>query len=564
MLRKDIDRQTVPAVPGVYKFLSKGNQILYIGKAKNLKKRLQQYFSPGSVRKQDMVKKSYRVERLPVKTEQEALLLEIQMINTHTPFYNNLIKGDTSYVYIKIPKGPFPEITLTRYRKQDGSTYIGPKVRKRDLRQLLQMTRHIFQRRACTDHVFKQGALCSDYFFGLCRGWCAYNALERHHHDNNKKIWFSQTMSIEESHEEYQQIITVLWHFFRGNHKPLQATLRERIDEAIAKQHFERAVKLRDMHAVVAAITEKQTVAFPDHISGTFVYLENDERCLYRVVIVVREGRLIDVLTGHDQLEDTSELLLKAAIEREFSIQLRSSKFFDTVLLAFDADNVKKRYQTILHDHAVNFLQWYKSSRLEQDRREHLLTLLEQLKETYHFPILPVHMECIDISHLQGEQTVGGLVTMYYGSLQKNLYKRFKIRHAAAHDDYAALKEVLLRRFYRKNPDSYLPEVCILDGGKWQLGVVTTLREESPERREFTKDITFVALGKGKARSRKGKMQGEQEALYRFAPDGTINETPLAYDAADRLLVKLRDEAHRFANSYRKKISSFDYNQSNP
>ncbi len=193
------------------------------------------------------------------------------------------------------------------------------------------------------------------------------------------------------------------------------------------------------------------------------------------------------------------------------------------------------------------------------DEHNHLIhnELLTALQQRYYFRTFPYLIECVDISHLGGDHTVGAVTRMMAGKLDKNAYRRYRITSTDTGDDYRALEEVISRRF-TKEPR---PDIFILDGGVGQLGIINTLDKKNniPRRNEIRQHTTFVALGKGKARSRKGKQAGKQEYISYFTSQGDIDVRPLWYDAADRLLILLRDEAHRFANAYRKKRMQQDF-----
>lgn len=184
----------ISELPGVYIFRDGRKQILYIGKAKNLRKRVGQYFNPKSVWKQDMLNKAENLEFLVCQSEQEALVLESNLIKKHFPPFNRLLKGDNSYVYIKITNHPYPQVLLTRYRADDKATYIGPKNNTQELRKLLQWMRQFLQYRGCKDLQFRQGELCNDYVFGLCKGWCVYAKLGTKDEilalEKAKRLWF--------------------------------------------------------------------------------------------------------------------------------------------------------------------------------------------------------------------------------------------------------------------------------------------------------------------------------------------------------------------------------------
>lgn len=183
--------------PGVYIFRDAKKVILYVGKAKNLRKRLSQYFNPGSVRKQDMLSKADDVEFLVCQSEQEALVLESNLIKKHHPVFNRLLKGDNSYIYIKITNHRFPQIVLTRYRSDDGAVYIGPKNNTQELKKLIQYMRQYLQFRTCKEMQFRQWELCNDYVFGLCKGRCIYAKMEE-----NAKMLNSEKVKMSETKED--------------------------------------------------------------------------------------------------------------------------------------------------------------------------------------------------------------------------------------------------------------------------------------------------------------------------------------------------------------------------
>lgn len=164
--------QNIPTNPGIYVFKDGKDNVLYIGKAKNLQKRVSQYFSPGSLRKQDMLGQAVSLDFHVVSTESEALYLEDNLIKQHQPPFNNLLKADNSYIYIKITNEDFPQIITTRKKYADGASYIGPKHNTQSLKKFLQYMRQVLQYRGCKTSQFKQGKLCSDYYFGICKGRC--------------------------------------------------------------------------------------------------------------------------------------------------------------------------------------------------------------------------------------------------------------------------------------------------------------------------------------------------------------------------------------------------------
>lgn len=181
----------IPMTPWVYVFRDSKKTILYVGKAKQLRKRISQYISPGSVWKQDMLSKAHSLEFFECQSEQEALIFESNMIKQHQPVFNRLLKWDNSYVYIKITNHPFPQLTLTRRRVNDWAIYIGPKNNTQQLKKLIHYLRQYLQFRTCTDRQFRQGVLCNDYVFWLCKWWCVYAQCDNQTKlDQAKRLWF--------------------------------------------------------------------------------------------------------------------------------------------------------------------------------------------------------------------------------------------------------------------------------------------------------------------------------------------------------------------------------------
>lgn len=556
MIRSDIPRTKISNHPGVYLFKTTNNTILYIWKAKQLKKRLQHYFTPSTLRKQDMVAKAGHVELLPVTNEQEALLLETNLIRTHKPIYNNLIKGETSYVYIKIPHEPYPNILLTRYKKNDKATYIGPKVRKRELKNVLQLIRHLLKYRACTPTVFKKGHVCSDYFFDLCAGRCAYHHQKTH--ESNQQAWFKAVWTPSQAQQEYQQIIQSIIAYFKGYTKPLEKTIRHHIDQAIALQNFERAAKLRDMSMTLQEVTEQQSISLESDKTGIYVMIIAQPKRFIRWVISLVQGKISDVITWKENQDDSDLVWLFKTIEREYEHSLTPIQKEDTIRVAHATQSkaFNKKEQKQLGSHLTRFLEGYLHEH-HLDDQEVTAThyLLESLQKKYHLPALPVTIECTDISHFGGDWTSGAISSMQDGRLHKKWYRHYKITTAGKHDDYAALAELLVRRSHAKIP---WPDVFIIDGGVGQLGVVKTLLQQDEDFAQTCRSVTFVSLEKGKARTRAGKQAGSQEVIHLLHENFSVESTPMSYDDADKLLIMLRDEAHRFANRYRKRLMRND------
>lgn len=569
MLNCDISK--IPQNPWVYLFKDRKWAILYIGKAKNLQKRLWQYFSPTSLRKQEMLDKATKVDFLIVKNESEALYLEDNLIKQHQPEYNNLLKADNSYVYIKITKEQFPQIFLTRKKINDGSLYIGPKNDTIQLKKFLQYLRQILKFRGCKATQFKQGKLCSDYYFGLCMWWC--------------------TKKIQHSTSDIQNYDEVIKSFFKWNTKPIEHEIYEQIEAAITHENFEWAAQLRDIYTSLQGFVERQDVVLPEKKDGYLALVKNIWTQFIYTVLVFTQGKLMDVITSKEQQNDIEEDSLHLAIQRNFgsgivkkisktdtqiiwNLQSKSSGIISESSGIFWKNLLKSLLKL-----AENFLESYIISQSLQEESTLINDMFKTLKARYGLKNIPYRIECIDISHLSGWRTSGWLSCLMAWLPYKKWYRRYKI-HSKKSDDYEALQEVVERR--AKNGWE-LPDLLILDGGKGQLNVIRKLCKD-PERKKIVSQKDIISLGKWEARTKSkiwktsdksdkkihlassimhhaSNMESKiiWEKIYYFDSKLNIHSQAMTYDQADKILLKARNEAHRFANSYRKKQMSQEF-----
>lgn len=597
----------IPNNAWVYLFKDKKWTILYIGKAKNLQKRLGQYFSPNSLRKQEMLEKADKVDFLIVKNESEALYLEDNMIKQHQPEYNNLLKADNSYVYIKITKESFPQIFLTRKRNNDNAIYIGPKNDTIQLKKFLQYIRQILKFRGCKSTQFKQWKLCSDYYFWLCAGRCKKELPMTNY---KWKIIKSQVPSPntyeKENIQKYKEILQIITSFFKGNTKPIEKEMYKQIEEAIIHENFEWAAQLRDIYRSIQWFVERQDVVLQEKKDGYLCLIKTiGTQNIYTVLVFIK-GKLMDVITSKEQIDDIETDSLELAIQRTFGAGKVKKQKNETYIISkprklkaslikeevsADADGgfewEPKKLKPLLQL-AENFLDSYIITQSLQEESTMINDMFKTLKDRYNLKKTPYRIECIDISHLSGWRTSGWLSCMLGWLPYKKWYRKYKIQWKGTRavgqggkksksqvpsskllsDDYAALEEVLERRI--KNWWE-LPDLLILDGGKGQIGVVKKLCK-NPERKKIVSQIDIISLGKGEARKRsniwktkvplvKGGNEGGfgdkiTEKIYTLDVNLKIHENPMAYDQADKIFLKARDEAHRFANSYRKKQMS--------
>ena len=561
----------IPSAPWVYLFKDRKEKILYVGKAKNLVKRVSQYFSPWSVWKQDMVAKAYRVDFIEVRNESEALYLEDNLIKTNNPEYNRLLKGDNSYIYLKITKEEFPQLFLTRMRKNDGATYIGPKNNTWDLRKLMHYLRQIYKYRTMKSGEFKQGKLSSDIYFGLDKGWSVIAKYKDDVIARNEaihKTWIVFDKSYEEYKREYKEIVKSIASFFEGNTKEVKNKILADIDEAITKEHFERCINLKNILIQIDQWTEKQHVVLAPQYAGQIIAIHELDNYWVIIMIKIFEGKITDVIREKKPKDEWSLNQMKASLEVDLkeTFIIKEVEQNNTLLYSPSLKTLRKAQRKEINELLEKFLQSYIASTTFDIEENLTQDLLQTLQTRYHLTRFPYRVECVDISHFSGSAISGGLSCMQEWLLYKHGYRHYKIKTLEDtkwnySNDFLSLQEIIVRRFGLKkkilswpNNDVHIdyPDVFILDGGQGQLNILRELCQIFPSLETIMQEkTTFIALGKGKARKESAKSKGETEMIYYFDQQQEIQSIPLLYDTADRLFTKLRDEAHRFANKYR-------------
>ena len=565
----NIDLNKVPENPWVYFFKKNWGKTLYIWKTKNLKKRVSQYFSVSSVWKQDMVAKADKVEFVETQNEQEAIILETNLIKEQHPPYNNLIKWEWSYVYIKITNEDFPQIFLTRFKDNDWATYIGPKSFRHELKHLLQIIKNILMFRTCKKTEFQKWTLCGEYFFNLCKWWCVYSKLNQKNKDKYlsqaKKMWFEEDITYQQAKEQYKKDIKLLKDFFEGKSKPLEDKILQYIQKAIKDERYERAAKLRDAYQNIQKFVEKQTVVVNQNVSGKFYKLKKVWDYFVIVVLNFFQGKLIDIIRKKEKINDLSIEDITIYLNNEFW-EIKEVSKDENQFLWYSASikKIKKEDIKEIDQQMESFIDSFiLSSTFEQ---ENLVNeLLNWIKERYETQWFPHRIEFIDISHLSWWWVSGGLSCMVNGILYKKWYRKFRIKAAKNktkyNNDYEAIKEVITRRFKlnNKNETTELPDMFIIDGWKGQLGVLKELLKENEEFTDIYNKVEFASLGKWETRKKSEKLKWANEALYKFDYNFNILEYNLVWDEIDKILIRLRDEAHRFANKYRQQQMSQEF-----
>lgn len=526
-----------------------------------------------------MLIKAKKIDFLMVKNESEALYLEDNLIKQHQPEYNNLLKADNSYVYIKITKEPFPQIFLTRKKINDKALYIGPKNNTIQLKKFLQYLRQILKFRSCKTTQFNQWKLCSDYYFWLCKWRCKLARIEKNYTTpkwSGEQITRPEGANTPITHQkevtqEYQEIVKVITSFFKRNTKPIEREIHKQIEAAITHENFEWAAQLRDIYNSLQWFVEKQDVVLSDKKDGYLALIKSIWTQYIYTVLVFTQGKLMDIITSKEQQSDIQEDSLELVIQRTFGEWIIKKNKNEIQIISKNFVKLGKKIEKELWKLAENFLDSYIISQSLQEESTIINDMFATLKDRYGLKKIPYKIECMDISHLSGSRTSGWLSCLVGWLPYVKWYRRYKI-HSKKSDDYEALQEVIERRI---NNGWELPDLLILDGGKGQLNVVKKLCKD-PKRKKIVSQIDIISLGKWEARTKSniwkttkgplekgGKQKGGfvedkkiSETIYILNKNLTIHETAIQYDQADKILLKARDEAHRFANSYRKKQMS--------
>lgn len=537
-----------PTQPGVYLMKDKQGEIIYVGKAKNLRQRVKQYFlsgGDGRLMIPYLVAKIDHIDTIVVSSEKEALLLENNLIKQHKPRYNALLKDDKSYIALKIASDhPWPTVKLVRYRgkpEPDG-LYFGPYTSAQAARQTLELLNRLFPLRQCSDReLARRGRPCLLYQMKRCAGPCANKCTQ------------------EEYHHHLERTIK----FLRGQDKEILKDLYEEMNRFSENLEFEKAAQmLKTIHDIEKTI-EIQHVDRPlGHDADAIgIYRHGDEVLLAQLLF--RGGRLVgsrhfdfskiaeddpELLSSfilqhyEDPIEVPVELLLPIVLSDRESIEeiLSSRQSHHKVTLHAPQRGEKK---ALLDMAQANAEALFKSQKNEEALRER--TLLE-MQECLNLSRYPSRIECFDHSHIAGTEPVSSLVAFTDGLKDSKRYRTYRLKMGSKSDDYAAMGEVLMRRYKRAKEEGDLPDLIIVDGGKGQLNVALKIFEEL----NLT-GVDIIGLAKEQGRHDKG-MTAEQI----FLPDQKNpillkKNSPILF-----LLQKIRDEAHRVALTFHRKRRS--------
>ena len=468
--------KVLPSSPGIYKFLDKEGIIIYIGKAKNLKKRVSSYFSKNSnnFKTRTLVKGIQGIEHVVVNSEKDALLLENNLIKSHQPKYNVLLKDDKTYPWIVVTNEPFPRIFSTRKKIKDGSTYYGPYTSVRHMNILLNLINEIYPIRGCKLDLSeskikeKKYSICLDFHIGKCKGPCEQK----------------------QSEEAYQAIITEAKLLLSGKTKSLLDLLKKRMASLAENYEFEEAEKIKKNIESIKKYKAKSIIVSNLKNLDVFTILKK-EKAFYINFMVINEGAVIYAYSNKikNLLDKTSEEICAVQIDllkEKFNSSNRIvlvNEMIDFEHPRYSFEYPKRGEKKQLIDLSLKNVQAYI---LNQRKKEILHTensnetrILETIQKDFKLTALPIHMECFDNSNFQGSFPVSACVVFRNGRPSKKDYRHFNVKTVDGPDDFATMKEVIFRRYKRLlNEKKSLPNLVIVDGGKGQLSAAVSALDE--------------------------------------------------------------------------------------
>ncbi len=521
-----IQLETLPNAPGVYQYFDANDTILYVGKAKNLKKRVSSYFTKthDSGKTRVLVKKIAKIKHIVVDTETDALLLENNLIKKHMPRYNVMLKDDKSYPWICIKKERFPRVFSTRRVFKDGSEYYGPYTSMKTVSTLLELIKGLYPLRTCNYHLSEtkieagKYKVCLEYHLKNCKGACEGLETEQEYHDNVKAI---------------REIL-------KGNFKDSLSQFKMQMKQFAEGMQFEEAQKIKEKIEVLENYQAKSTIVNPK-ISNVDVFsIMSDESYGYVNFLQLSYGSIIrsHTLEIKKKLDETDQELLELAITE---IRQRFHSKSKEIYVPFHVDlgeNIKVTVPKLgdkkhILDLSLRNAKYYRMERFKQDKivdpDRHANRIMAQMKADLKLSIEPRHIECFDNSNIQGTHPVAACVVFKNGKPSKKDYRHFNIKTVEGPDDFASMEEVVYRRYKRLlDEEQPLPQLIIIDGGKGQLSSAL----KSLDALELRGKIAIIGIAK------------RLEEL--FYPNDPI---PLYLDKKSetlKIIQQLRNEAHRF------------------
>ncbi len=546
MAKSDIETylRSLPTKPGIYLFKDSNETVIYVGKASNLRNRVKSYFQQASNfpdKTQQLISKVDKIEFVVTESDVAALILECQQIKKYRPRYNVLLKDDKSFPYIKIDvKNEWPTINITRRRYDDGAKYIGRIPSAASARQTYELIKKLFPLRSCSRVITgKDIRPCLKYHIRRCYGPCI-GAISK---------------------EEYRDIVKQAITFLEGKENYVLRELKRKMNVASENMEFEKAAQIRDQIQAIHDVIESHKIPFNIKGEQDIVALARDYDLACLRMFSVKDGKLINdkqyIMEGTHNEENSQ--IMESFVKQYYSAAVDMPGVIVLQFPVIEPDLITRWLQEKRGAHvelrvpskgtllrlvemvAENARQELAMYQVRQTARPEILTVLSKLKDRLNFPKIPHRIEAYDISNIQGTTAVGSMVVFENASPRPAHYRRFKIKFVQNIDDYAMMREVIQRRFrgYVDSQENWTvaPDLVLVDGGKGQLNAAVKGMDEMG-----VTNIPVISLAK------------ENEDIYL-----TGSTEPIRIDKSSpelHLLQRIRDEAHRFAVTYHRKLRS--------
>lgn len=525
---------SLPESPGVYQYVNKENEIIYVGKAVNLKRRVSSYFNKyqTSNKVRALVKQIADIKYIVVPSEQDALLLENSLIKKHQPRYNILLKDDKTYPWICIKNEPFPRVFYTRRYVHDGSLYYGPYTYLPAMKTVLDLIHNIYGIRTCnnklTEDAIKSGKykVCLDYHIKKCKGCCEGYQTE----------------------EEYRENIKEIKLILKGEMSVFEKYILDEMGKAAEEMRFEDAQKMKEKLYLLSQYKSKNTIVSPILTNIDVFSIEIDDNNAYINFLKVMEGTISQAYTFEYKIqteEEESEILASAIVEMRQKFQSLSREIIVPYPISFELDNVtitvpQKGDKKKLLDLSIKNVKQYRFDRIKQAEKfnpeQRAMKLLTELQKVLGLKEVPHQIECFDNSNISGSDAVAGCVVYKNAKPSKKDYRTYNIKTVEGPDDYGSMQEVVYRRYSRLvNEGEKLPNLIIVDGGVGQMECVREVIED-----KLNLYIPIAGLAKDDKHRTK-------ELLYGFPP---LHVEIQPNHSLFRFLAGIQDEVHRFAISF--------------
>lgn len=527
----------LPEEPGVYQFFDENSTIIYVGKAKRLKRRVASYFNKlhDNAKTNIMVRKISDIRHIVVNSEEDALLLENNLIKKHQPRYNVLLKDDKSFPWICIKKENFPRVFVTRNLVKDGSEYFGPYTSVKMVRTLMDMIRSLYKLRTCNLSLNSEGILngkfkvCLEYHIGNCKAPCEGKVNQ----------------------EEYNDTIQAIRNILKGNIRMVTSHLKEKMTELVVEYKFEEAHIIKEKLELLDKYQSKSTIVNPS-INNIDVYsILEDEESAYVNFLKVVNGAIIQAHTIElkKKIEESKEDLLLLAITE---IRQKIYSTAKEILVPFEIDlpytGVKclvpqRGDKRKLLDLSLRNVKYYRLEKLKQGEKSRKQSnsdrIMERMKNDLRLKDQPIHIECFDNSNIQGTNPVASCVVFRNGRPYKKDYRHFNIKTVVGANDFASMEEIIYRRYKRLlDENQTLPQLIIIDGGKGQLGAALN----SLGKLDLRGKISVIGIAK---KLEEIYFPGDPYPLYLDKNSETL-----------KIIQHLRNESHRFAITFHRQKRS--------